>query len=127
VPAVNLPFSRYEYADRLAQTHAAMNAAGVNILFAANPSNISWLTGYDGWSFCVHQGVLIPIGESPVWWGRQMDTQGAMRTVYMPGERIRGYHDDYLMSIERHLMQHLAGLLRESGFANKRTGVEMEN
>ena len=45
----------------------------------------------------------------------------------MPGERIHGYHDDYVMSTERHPMQHLAELLRESGFANKRTGVEMEN
>jgi ectoine hydrolase len=45
----------------------------------------------------------------------------------MPGERIHGYHDDYVMSTERHPMQHLAELLRESGFANKRIGVEMEN
>lgn len=54
MPDVNLPFSRDEYADRLAQTHAAMGAAGVDILFAADPSNMSWLTGYDGWSFYVH-------------------------------------------------------------------------
>ena len=62
VPDVNLPFSRDEYADRLAQTHAAMGAAGVDILFAADPSNMSWLTGYDGWSFYAHQGVLMPTG-----------------------------------------------------------------
>ena len=36
-----------------------MDAAGVEVLFTCDPSNMAWLTGYDGWSFYVHQGVII--------------------------------------------------------------------
>ena len=53
-----LPFSRGEYAERLRGTRQAMNRAGVEVLFTCDLSNMAWLTGYDGWSFYVHQGVL---------------------------------------------------------------------
>ena len=62
MPDVDLPFSRSEYAERLLGTRQAMDRAGVEVLFACDPSNIAWLTGYDGWSFCVHPGVLIGPG-----------------------------------------------------------------
>ena len=51
---VNLPFSRQEYAQRLAKTRAAMQAQGLELLLVTDPSNMAWLTGYDGWSFYVH-------------------------------------------------------------------------
>lgn len=41
-----------------------MDRAGLDALFVTDPSNMAWLTGYDGWSFYVHQGVLVrPEGE----------------------------------------------------------------
>ena len=49
-------FSLQEYETRLAKTRQAMDAQGVELLFVTDPSNMSWLTGYDGWSFYVHQG-----------------------------------------------------------------------
>jgi ectoine hydrolase len=60
-----------------------MDAAGIDLLFVEDPSNMAWLTGYDGWSFYVHQGVLLGMEGDPVWWGRRQDANGARRTVWM--------------------------------------------
>ncbi|MEM0944347.1 MAG: aminopeptidase P family N-terminal domain-containing protein, partial [Pseudomonadota bacterium] len=56
---VTPPFSAAEYADRLARVRSAMDRAGVATLVTVDPSNMAWLTGYDGWSFYVHQAVVI--------------------------------------------------------------------
>ena len=56
----NLKFSRGEFADRLAKTRKAMEVRGVDLLVVSDPSNMAWLTGYDGWSFYVHQAVIVP-------------------------------------------------------------------
>ena len=127
MPNVDLPFSRTEYAERLAKTRIAMDAAGIDVLFCCDPSNMAWLTGYDGWSFYVHQGVIIGPTGDPVFWGRAMDAVGASKTVYMDQSNITAYCDDYVMSSERHAMQHLAGVLRDLGWVGMRLGVEMEN
>ena len=60
MPDVELRFSREEYAERLAKTRRAMEAKGVDLLIISDPSNMNWLTGYDGWSFYVHQAVIVP-------------------------------------------------------------------
>jgi ectoine hydrolase len=59
-------FSQAEYDRRIAATRAAMDAAGIELLFVEDPSNMAWLTGYDGWSFYVHQGVLLGLDGDPV-------------------------------------------------------------
>jgi ectoine hydrolase len=127
MPDVELDFSRAEYADRLAKVRASMDRAGIEVLFACDPSNMAWLTGYDGWSFYVHQGVLIGPEGDPVYWGRKMDSIGATKTCYMAIDDIFGYSDDYVMSTERHAMQHLSELIRSRGWGSSRIGVEMEN
>jgi hypothetical protein len=55
----NAPFSQAEYDRRIALTRAAMAKAGLDAIFVTDPSNQAWLTGYDGWSFYVHQGVIL--------------------------------------------------------------------
>ena len=127
MPDIDLPFSRFEYADRLSRTRLAMDRAGVDTLVTVDPSNMAWLTGYDGWSFYVHQGVIIGPSGDPVFWGRKMDAQGALRTCYMAEDDIVPYPDNYVMSTERHPMDHLATLLAERGWDHGRIGVEMEN
>lgn len=123
----NAPFSRAEYDRRIARTRNAMQKAGIDLLFVTDPSNQAWLTGYDGWSFYVHQGVLLPLDGDPIWWGRYMDSIGAQRTVWMGHDRIHGYADNYVQSTERHPMQDLAGHVRTLRAQRKRIGVEMEN
>ncbi|MEZ5475954.1 MAG: aminopeptidase P family N-terminal domain-containing protein [Thiolinea sp.] len=57
--ATHLPFSHQEYQRRLRLTREAMAQKGIDVLFVEDPSNMAWLTSYDGWSFYVHQGVLV--------------------------------------------------------------------
>ena len=76
MPDVPLKFTREEYADRLKRTRAAMAERGIDMLIVSDPSNMAWLTGYDGWSFYVHQGVVVPPEGEPVWYGRGQDAQG---------------------------------------------------
>ncbi|MDD9877198.1 MAG: ectoine hydrolase DoeA [Magnetovibrio sp.] len=121
------PFGLDEYARRLAKTRAAMAAAGLDVVVVTDPSNMAWLTGYDGWSFYVHQCVLVAMAGDPVWFGRGMDAAGAQRTVYMADADIVGYPDDYVMSPDRHPMQVLAGLIAERGWGAGTVGVEMDN
>jgi ectoine hydrolase len=127
MPDVALSFSRAEYAERLAKTRAAMEARGIDLLLVTDPSNMAWLTGYDGWSFYVHQGVLVRPDEDPLWFGRGQDANGALRTVYMPPERIVGYPDEYVQSTERHPMDYLSGVIRDRGWGRARIGLELDN
>lgn len=122
-----VPFSTAEYDRRLAKTRAAMDRAGIDILFVEDPSNMAWLTGYDGWSFYVHQGVLVFHDADPMWWGRGQDANGALRTVWMDGAHVLPYADNFVQSTERHPMQDLARVIRELGYGDRRLGVEMEN
>lgn len=121
------PFSQPEYDRRISKTRNAMATAGIDVLFVTDPSNQNWLTGYDGWSFYVHQGVLLSLEGPPIWWGRYMDMLGGRRTCWMEDEHILGYSDDFVQSTERHPMQDLARHIRRLGFDRSRIGVEMEN
>ena len=123
----NLPFSDAEFQRRLTKTRSAMEIAGIDVLFVTDPSNQNWLTGYDGWSFYVHQGVVVLPDADPVWWGRNQDANGGRRTVWMTDDRVMGYADNYVQSTERHPMQDLAERLRGMGMQDKRIGVEMDN
>ena len=51
MPDIPLHFTRAEYAERIARTRAAMSKAGVELILTSDPSNLAWITGYDGWSF----------------------------------------------------------------------------
>ncbi len=124
-PALN--FTREEYAARLAKVRAAMERAEIELLIVTDPSNMAWITGYDGWSFYVHQCVLVLPDEAPIWYGRGQDGNGARRTVYMAPERILGYADHYVQSSERHPMDRLAEILEGRGWGGRAIGVEMDN
>ncbi|MEL7012552.1 MAG: M24 family metallopeptidase [Pseudomonadota bacterium] len=123
----DLPFSQAEFDRRIAKTRSAMEQADLDAIFITDPSNQNWLTAYDGWSFYVHQGVILRRDGDPIWWGRYMDMLGGRRTCWMNDESILGYGDEYVQSTERHAMQHLAAQLRDLGLETARIGVEMEN
>jgi ectoine hydrolase len=122
-----LHFAPEEYQRRIAKTRAAMLARNIDLIIVSDPSNMCWLTGYDGWSFYVHQAVLLGMEGEPVWWGRGMDANGARRTVFMGHDNIVGYPDNYVQSTERHPMEHLAEVVAARGWKNVRVGVEMDN
>lgn len=124
---LDLPFSAFEYAARLHKTRSEMARRGVDAIFVTDPSNMAWLTGYDGWSFYVHQGVLIPQEGEPVWWGRAMDAVGAQRTTYLHHDNIAGYDDTYVQNPTKHPMEDLSRLIASRGLAGGRIGFEMDN
>ncbi|SPF77479.1 Ectoine hydrolase [Pseudoprimorskyibacter insulae] len=123
----NIPFSSAEYERRLTLVRAAMARDGLDLLILSDPSNQAWLTGYDGWSFYVHQAVLIRMDGDPIWWGRNQDTNGALRTVWMDDDHVTGYADHYVQSTTRHPMQDLAARIAGLGLSQARIGVEMDN
>ncbi len=127
MPIEHAPFSKPEYDRRIAKTRAAMQEAGIDVLFATDPSNQAWLTGYDGWSFYVHQGVILGLEGDPIWWGRIQDANGGVRTVWMADENVQGYSDDYVQNPVDHPMEDLAKRLRDLGHGRARIGVEMDN
>ncbi len=127
MPAIDLPFTAIEYSRRLELVRSDMATRGLDALFVTDPSNQAWLTGYDGWSFYVHQGVIVLPDADPIWWGRNQDTNGALRTVWMAPDSVRGYADGFVQSTERHPMQDLAAHLTAAGVEAGRIGVEMDN
>ena len=127
MPIEYAPFTQAEYDRRIALTRAAMVEAGLDVLFVTDPSNQAWLTGYDGWSFYVHQGVILGLEGEPIWWGRMMDMFGGRRTCWMGLENIIGYEDYYIQSTVYHPMEDLAAQLKTRGYGAANVGVEMEN
>jgi ectoine hydrolase len=124
---LDLPFSLAEYQQRLDKARKSMAQKGIDLLIVTDPSNMAWLTGYDGWSFYVHQCVILSMDGDPLWYGRKQDGNGALRTVFMGEENILFYEDHYVQSTERHPMDYLSSLLMDRGFGNAVIGVEMDN
>ncbi|MEO1318915.1 MAG: aminopeptidase P family N-terminal domain-containing protein, partial [Pseudomonadota bacterium] len=126
MPSQTPAFAQAEYDARLAKTRAAMEAAGIELLIVSDPSNMAWLTGYDGWSFYVHQCVVLGLSDPPLWYGRMQDTEGAYRTVWMADDRVLGYPDTYVQNPSAHPMAYLAEQL-SAAHGTARIGVEMDN
>ena len=93
-----LNFTRNEFSARLLKTQTAMQAAGIDTLVIVDPSNMHWLTGYDGWSFYVHQCVIVPNSGEPIWYGRGIDANGARLRTWLSEDNIIDYPDHYVMS-----------------------------
>ncbi len=122
-----LNFTLDEYAARLDKVRAAMSAKNIDCLVVVDPSNMAWLTGYDGWSFYTHQCVVVQHDHEPVWWGRGIDAPGAVRTTYLDEDNILKYPDHFVQSDVCHPMDHLSEVLGEMKLERGSIGVEMEN
>ena len=120
-------FTPEEYQGRIDRIRGVMAEKGVDLLVISDPSNMHYVTGYDGWSFYTHQAALLSMEGEPVWWGRGIDALGARRTVSMDDANIVGYEDSYVQNPDKHPMETLAALIRERGWNKGRIGVEMDN
>ena len=120
-------FEKEEYEIRISKVRKSMVEKNIEVLIVTDPSNMAWLTGYDGWSFYVHQCVVLTLEGEPFWYGRGMDTNGAKLTVFMQHENIIGYPDDYVQNPEKHPMDYLSEILTEKDWAQKTIGVEKDN
>jgi len=120
-------FSKAEYAARVAKARAAMAEAGIEVLIVTDPSNMGWLTGYDGWSFYVHQAVVVPLDGDVFWFGRPIDTAGARLTTFLGADAIFSYPDDHVQNPDKHPYGVLSSIFADKGLRAARVGVEMDN
>lgn len=127
MPHPDPAFDPAEYADRILRTRKAMAASAIDTLIVTDPSNMAWLTGYDGWSFYTHQAVVLTGTGDPLWWGRAMDVAGAQRTCWMGNGATTGYDDTFVQNPDKHPMSDLSARLADLGSASGTIGVEMDN
>jgi Xaa-Pro aminopeptidase len=121
-------FSVDEYRARLDAVRQRMQREGLDSLIASNPAHMCYLTGYDGWSFYVHQCVIVSLElAEPLWVGRMMDANAARVTTWLGDDSIVGYPDDYVQSREKHPMDFIAELMRRRGLGGARLGVEKDS
>lgn len=123
-----MSFTIAEYKARIQKTKERMAAEGIEILLITDPANMNYLSGYDGWSFYVHQMLVVIIDEEqPLWIGRGQDANGAKVTTWIYHENIIPYPDDYVQSDTKHPMDFVADILKQIGQEKRTIGVEMEN
>ena len=120
-------FETSEYLERIRKTKEQMADNGIGVLLVADPANMNYLTGYDGWSFYVPQVVVVAADlEQPVWVGRGMDVNGAKHTTFLASENIIGYPDNYVQSPVRHPYNFVADVLTQRGLQDKTIGLETD-
>jgi ectoine hydrolase len=125
---VKLAFSRKEYQSRFKKVQRLMRKKGIDVLISTDPGNMNWLTGYDGWSFYVHQGVIVSLDESePIWFGRYMDKNAALLRCYMEEKNMLPYPEEYVQNLDKHPMDWLArNVFIEKGWEEATIACEMD-
>lgn len=123
-----LSFELSEYKERISQTKLKMAIEGIDVLLITDPANMNYLSGYDGWSFYVHQILVLIIDEEqPIWIGRGQDVNGAKVTTWLYHDNIIPYSDDYVQSTTKHPMDFVANILQEIGQAKRTIAVEKDS
>lgn len=120
-------FEPAEYLARQTKTRAAMEAAGLDLLIVSDPSNMCWLTGFDGWSFYVHQCIVVANNGELFWFGRGIDAPTAYLTMDLPQADVISYPDYYVQSPDIHPMDYLAAVLKQRQLHTGKIGVEKDN
>ena len=120
-------FTVDEYRQRIRKTKESMKEKGIDLLVVSQPANMNYLCGYDGWSFYVHQCLLLHLEqEEPIWLGRGMDANVARLTAFLSEENILAYADDYVQSTVKHPMHFVADIIKDKGWAKSVIGLEMD-
>ncbi|WDF05332.1 M24 family metallopeptidase [Shouchella hunanensis] len=121
------PFTLEEFQARIANTKKKMEKRGIDVLLITDPANMNYLSGFNGWSFYVHQMLVLFIDEEqPIWLGRGMDANVAKQTTWLMHERIISYPDYFVQSREEHPMDFIGKVLADIGQSNRSIGVEMD-
>jgi len=122
-----LYFEVAEYKSRLANTKQKMLDKGIEVLIVTDPANMNYISGFDGWSFYVHQCLIIMVDQDePIWVGRGQDANAARLTSWIKEENIRPYTDDYVQSLVKHPMDFVSDIINEKGYQNKMIATEMD-
>ena len=126
---MKLAFTKKEYLQRVKKVRREMRTRKVDVLIATDPGNMNWLTGYDGWSFYVHQGVVIHVDqEEPIWFGRRMDESAALLRCFMKRDNLISYPEEYVQNLDKHPMSWLAEhLFIANDWQGATIATEMDN
>ncbi len=120
-------FTKKEYLSRIRKTKEKMLNKGIDVLLITDPANMNYLSGYDGWSFYVHQMLIVFMDEEqPFWIGRAQDANGAKHTVFMDEEYIHPYSEDHIHSDIKHPMDFVVSFLKQKHHENKQIGIEKD-
>ena len=107
-------FTAEEYLLRLNKVKKTMSEKGLDVLILSDPSNMNYLTGYDGWSFYVPQGVVVSLdNDEPIWFGRKQDSNGARITTFLKEENILGYPENLIQSPPLHPYDYVVKLFKD--------------
>ncbi|MBI28401.1 MAG: Ectoine hydrolase [Alphaproteobacteria bacterium MarineAlpha5_Bin11] len=121
-------FSQEEFKERVNKTKLEMSNRGLDVLILCDPSNMYYLTGYDAWSFYVPQALIVSLSDdSPIWFGRKQDANGARITTYLENNNIIGYAEKLIQSPPSHPFDDLTSFLQKKNLDNKNIGVEMDS
>jgi ectoine hydrolase len=92
-----LSFELPEFKSRLAAVKRIMEAKGVDALFVIDEPNISWVTGYQGTSAYVPQGMLVTIADDePTLIMREMDIPCATASTWVNEKNMLCYDERIL-------------------------------
>jgi ectoine utilization protein EutD len=120
-------FTKADFDARVRATKTRMAERGMDVLICTDPSNMHYLTGYDGWSFYVPQAVAVSQHhDDPVWLGRGIDLAGARMTTALPEANLVAYSDRYVQAADCHPMDAMAAELVRRGWAKGTVGLEMD-
>lgn len=123
-----LNFSLEEYKKRVRALQEQMDKNGIEVSIITDPANMNYLTGFDGWSFYVHQCVIVFVDrESPIWIGRGQDSNAARLTSWLEDASILNYDDDYVQSLIKHPMDFVANVLKGMNYDKKVIGTELDS
>jgi Xaa-Pro dipeptidase len=86
-----LPFSREEYAARLARVRHGMDAAGIDVLLTTVPENITYLTGYSTLGYFTFQVLILSLDRDPILLTRAINVEKAQVDSCL--RVIEGYAD----------------------------------
>ena len=121
-------FSQSEFDLRLKKIKISMIHKKLDLIIITDPSNINYITGYDGWSFYVPQGVIISLDhDKPIWFGRMQDSKGAIVTTFLKKENILGYPEDLIQDPPKHPYDFITNFLKTKKWDKKNIGVEMDS
>lgn len=122
------PFELAEYQQRLAAVRKRMHERDIGLLVCTDPSNMNYLSGYDGWSFHQPQCLLVPgdAGE-PVWIGRSTEEFQAAITSYLAKDNIEPYPERYFIRcLPGTPFDFVAEVIRRRSWEKQRIGLEMD-
>ncbi|WP_087974265.1 M24 family metallopeptidase [Oceanobacillus rekensis] len=122
-----LAFPKQEFQERLKKTKQRMASEGIDVLLVTDPANMNYLSGYDAWSFYVHQLLVVIIDEEqPYWIGRGLDANAARYTTWLDEAHIYPYPDNYVHSTVRHPMDFVCDFLKGNKRDKTTIAVELD-